>query len=197
VVRRRLGLAGAVVLAGLLAGGCAIPTESGPRTIAPDHVPFGLLSPVLPVTTTTQPRLSSLVPVKVYFLAPNQQLLAVERVVVSPAPLSAVINSLLAGPTSAESAKGTTTAIPDGVTVLATAAQGNVVTVNFNEAFAQITGASTELAVSQVVATVAAEDGLSTGVIFEINGQRTGVPIASGAQVPGPVYLLQFIPSST
>jgi hypothetical protein len=32
-------------------------------------------------------------------------------------------------------------------------------------------------------------------VIFEIAGQRTSVPIASGAEVPGPVYLLQFVPA--
>ena len=69
----------------------------------------------------------------------------------------------------------------------------SLVTVNFNEAFSQISGTSAELAVAQVVATVAAQNGQTTGVIFEIDGQRTSVPIASGASVPGPVYLLQFV----
>jgi hypothetical protein len=195
VSRRRVAIG--VLLVGLLAAGCAIPTESGPRTIAPDHVPFNLLSPYRPTTTTTQPSLSSLVPVKVFFLAPDQDLQSVERVVISPAPMIAVIGALLAGPTSSEAAKGSTTDIPDNVHVLSVSTQGNVVTVNFNDAFALITGEATELAVSQVVATVAAQDGLSTGVDFEINGQPTSVPIASGAEVPGPVYLLQFIPGST
>ena len=66
-------------------------------------------------------------------------------------------------------------------------------TVNFNAAFGLITGTATEQAVAQVVATVVNEVGLGTGVIFEIAGQRTSVPIANGSQVAGPVYLLQFL----
>ena len=52
--RRTFGLA-ALVLTGLVAAGCAIPVQQGPSTISPSHVPFGLLSPQLPSTTTTQP----------------------------------------------------------------------------------------------------------------------------------------------
>jgi hypothetical protein len=183
----------AIAALSLAAAGCAIPTQGGPSAIAPAHVPFGLLDPQPPTTTTTLPSLSSLVPVKIYLLSVNQQLVAVNRVVVSPAPLSSVLTSLLAGPTSSETDNGTTTAIPNDVVVLSAVAQGAIVTVNFNQAFGAITGASTELAVAQVVATIAAQNGPDTGVIFEIDGQSTSVPIASGAQVPGPVYILQFV----
>jgi hypothetical protein len=65
--------------------------------------------------------------------------------------------------------------------------------VNFNSAFGQITGTAIEQAVAQVVATVATETGTGTGVIFEIEGQRTSVPVANGSQVAGPVYLLDFL----
>ncbi len=185
-------------LLALAAAGCGIPTQSGPSTIAANHVPFGLLNPQSPVTTTTQPKPSSLVPVKVYFVSPSQQLVGVARVVESPAPLTSVITSMLAGPTKAEAASPTllTTAIPNSVVVLSagTEAGSNTVVVNFNDAFSQISGTSAELAVAQVVSTVAAQNGLSTGVIFEINGQRTSVPTASGSSVPGPVYLLQYVP---
>ena len=34
-------------------------------------------------------------------------------------------------------------------------------------------------------------------MIFEIEGQRTDVPIANGSQVAGPVYLLEFLSPST
>jgi hypothetical protein len=174
---------------------CAVPTQSGPSTIAPSHVPFNLLNPAPPTTTTTQPNASSLVQVSVFYLSPTQQLTAVNRVVVIPAALTSVLTALVAGPTSAETANGIGTSIPNNVMVLSAVAQGSVVTVNFNDAFGQITGTSTEQAVSQVVATVTAQVGLSAGVIFEIDGQRTSVPIASGAQVPGPVYILQFVPT--
>ena len=76
-------------------------------------------------------------------------------------------------------------------------AQGSVVTVNFNEAFGEITGADTELAVAQVVATVVAANKPGTSVLFEIDGEPISVPISTGAQVSGPVYLWQVIPAST
>jgi hypothetical protein len=182
----------------LAAAGCAIPTQSGPSTIANNRVPFGLLNPQSPVTTTTQPKPSSLVPIQVFFVSPSQQFVAVNRVVEAPAPLSSVITSMLAGPTKAEAASPLllTTAIPNSVVCLSASTEpgSNTVVVDFNDAFSQISGTSAELAVAQVVSTIAAQNGNATGVIFEIQGQRTSVPIASGASVPGPVYLLQFVP---
>ena len=79
--------------------------------------------------------------------------------------------------------------------MLSATTQGSVVTVNFNDAFGEITGTNTELAVAQVVATVwPRRAAATTGVIFEIDGEPTSVPVASGAQVSGPVYLSQFTP---
>jgi hypothetical protein len=40
---------------------------------------------------------------------------------------------------------------------------------------------------------VVVDEGDSTGVLFEIEGQRTSVPIANGSQVSGPVYLIDFL----
>ncbi|MGP0032890.1 MAG: GerMN domain-containing protein [Acidimicrobiales bacterium] len=194
---RAAGVLAAVVLLGTVAAGCAIPTQDRPSTIAPSRVPYRLLDPQLPTTSTTVPRLTSLVPVKIYLLSPNNQLTSVQRFVVSPAPLTAVLTSLVVGPTSSEAAAGTTTEIPNTVRVLSATTAGTIVTVNFNEAFADIAGDSTELAVSQVVSTVTAQNGLGTGVVFEIDGKRTSVPVASGAQVSGPVNFLQFVTPTT
>jgi Sporulation and spore germination len=196
VMRRHTLRALMLGAAGLVAAGCAVPTQQGPSTIAASHVPFGLLNPTLPTTTTTQPRLSSQVQVKIFLIGPDEALEAVERVVLIPAPLTSVITSMLAGPSQLEASQGVTTAIPNNVTVLSASTAGTVVTVNFNSAFGQITGTLAELAVAQVVYTVAAQDGLGTGVIFELDGQRTSVPVASGAEVPGPVYLAQFVTKS-
>ncbi len=190
-MRRLAGLA--VLAVAIATAGCAIPTQSAPSTVAPAKVPFNLLDPHLPTTTTTQPKPSSLVPVKVFFLNTTNQLEPATRVVAAPAPLISILTALLAGPTSAETTGGAFTAIPSNVVVLSATMQGNVVTVNMNSAFGQIAGTSTELAVAQIVATVATENGLGTGVIFEIDGQRTSVPIANGSQVAGPVYLIEFL----
>jgi spore germination protein GerM len=110
-----------------------------------------------------------------------------------PAALESILTSLMAGPSQVEAANGVTTAIPDDVAVISAITQGNVVTVNMNSAFGQITGNNTELAVGQIVATVAAANGFGTGVMFEIDGQHTNVPVANGSQVSGPVYLLEFL----
>jgi spore germination protein GerM len=141
-----------------------------------------------------------LVSVQVFFInSSTQQLQGEQRYVASPAPLTSVITAMLQGPAEDET-PGVFTAIPSDVAVLsANPAPGNVVVVNMNAAFGQITGVDAELAVAQIVATVATEvgftggGGLGPGVIFEIDGQRTSVPVANGSEVNGPVYLLQFL----
>jgi spore germination protein GerM len=192
--RRGLGVAGGALVVASLGAACAIPTQSGPVAISPSKVPFGLLNRHPPTTTTTLPKPSSLVPVKVFFLNSdtNNELTPADRVLALPAHLTAILTDLIAGPSASEQNGGLTTAIPNDVTVISAAASGNVVTVNLNTAFGAITGTATEQAVAQVVATVASANGPGTGVIFQIDGVRTSVPIANGSQDPGPVYLLQF-----
>ena len=192
----RAALVPAVVASvAVFAAACSIPTQSQPSAIASSRVPFHLLDPHPPTTTTTQPKQASYVPVKVFYLNTNanDRLQAVVRYVSAPAPLVSIISALLAGPSSGDSAAGLTTAIPTDVAVLSATSTGpKLVTVNFNNAFGQITGNATEEAVAQVVATVANETGAATGVMFEIEGQHTSVPVANGSEVAGPVYLLDF-----
>ena len=198
MVKRRGALC-AVFVAALALAACGIPTQQQPSTISPSRVPLGLASPAGAGTTTTQPNSKSYVQVTIYLLNADNTLAAFHRFVQGKAPLNSIITALLAGPTQADENDGVYTAIPSDVVVLPAAPpQGSVVTVNFNDAFGQITGGDAELAVYQVVATVVAAQGkLDTGVLFEIDGAPTSVPVSSGAQVSGPIYLSQVIPSST
>ncbi len=199
-MRRRVA---PVVAAGFLCclvAGCAIPTQGSPQTIPPSKVPSGLLDPRSPTTTTTLPNPSSLISVTVFFLDANSKLQPETRLVPSTASLQSILTVLIEGPGSGETANGVTTALPNNVAVLSTTSSstgaGSVVTVNMNNAFGQITGNNAELAVGQIVATVAAENGYGTGVLFEIEGQHTSVPVANASLVNGPVYLLEFLNSS-
>lgn len=190
---RRLGVSLLLGVVAIVAAGCAIPTQGDPSTMPSSKVPFHLLDPHVPTTTTTVPKPTSLVPVKVFFLNSRNALTSSPRVVAAPAPLTAIITSLLSGPTQADTANGLSTAIPSNVTVLSTTTAANIVTVNMNAAFGAITGNSIELSVSQIVATVSSENGFDTGVLFEIDGQRVSVPIANGSQVNDPVYIVEFL----
>jgi spore germination protein GerM len=192
-----LGALCTVLVGGLALAACGIPTQQQPSSISPSRVPLGLASPAGPGTATTQPNTKSEVRVTIYLLNADNTLAPVYRYVQVPAPLNSIITALLAGPTQADENNGLYTTLPSDVAVLPAAPpQGSVVTVNFNDAFGQITGADAELAVYQVVATVVLAQGkLDTGVLFEIDGQPTSVPVSSGAQVSGPVYLSQVIPN--
>jgi spore germination protein GerM len=179
----------------VVAAGCAIPTQSSPSTMGPSKVPFDLLDPHPPTTTTTtQPKPTSYVSVQVYFLNATSALTPVQRFVAAPAPLMSVLGALLDGPSSSDP-QGITTAIPSNVKLLSVTTQAGIVTVNMNAAFGAITGNSIEEAVAQIVATIAMDQGNNPGVLFEIDGQRTSVPTANGSQSEpnAPVYLIEFL----
>ena len=81
--------------------GCAIPTQRARAPSHPSRVPFGLLEPELAHHDDHPARSSSLVPVKIFFLGPTQQLDAgaADRRK-SPAPADARSSTpLLGGPT--------------------------------------------------------------------------------------------------
>jgi hypothetical protein len=171
---------------------CAIPTQSTPSVLPPSHVPSGLLDHNLPTTTsTTQPTPSA--SVHIYLLNVQKQLTPIERFETPPAALTAILKTLVQGPTSQESAQNIGTAIPNTVRVLSVSGPTDQVTVNLNTAFDATTGDDIELAVAQIVATVAAVNGPNTGVLFQIDGIPISVPVANGQEVLGPVTLGQFV----
>jgi spore germination protein GerM len=200
MVRRRGAVCAvcAVLVGGLALAACGIPTQQVPSSISPSRVPIGLTNPAGAGTPPTQPNAKSEVRVTISLLDSDNALAPVYRYVQVPAPLDAILTAMLGGPTQNEENDGLYTAIPSDVAVLSVPPpQGSVVTINFNDAFGQITGADAELAVAQVVATVVAWKGKpGTSVLFEIDGQPTSVPTSSGAQVSGPVFLWQVIPTS-
>jgi spore germination protein GerM len=196
-VRRRGAVCVVLLVGGLALAACGIPTQQAPSSISSSHVPVGLTNPG-GGTQPTQPKAKSEVQVTISLLDSDNALAPVHRFVEVPAPLDAILTAMLGGPTQNEENDGLYTAIPSDVAVLSVPPpQGSVVTVNFNDAFGEITGSDAGLAVAQVVATVVAWKGKpGTSVLFEIDGQPTSVPTSSGAQVSGPVFLWQVIPSS-
>jgi hypothetical protein len=203
--RRARAVAALALSAGALAG-CGVAVSSGPVALPKSQVPNGLLSPNSPPAPAHDSATS--VPVQVYLLGPADDVEAVQRSVPKPtqilnvpAQLKVVLDRLLAGPTPDEAAQGYSTAIPAQTAVLSTSvASGNngvVVTVNFNDVFGLVSGSAQVLAGEQVVLTVVGQiPGYTTGVLFQIDGVPTDIPVprANGALVPGPVTVLDYLP---
>jgi spore germination protein GerM len=188
----RTGLALAVVA--LMSAACGIPTASTPTPIAKSDVPYHLLNP--PTTTTTVPGTPPAVGVaeQIYLVSPDGHLVAATREVAVPASPTQVVGALLAGPTATETAAGIQSFLTHtGVQV--TAQASGAATVDFSTNPIQVVGPDQTLAIAQVVYTVTQQPG-TTGVTFEIDGKAIEVPTAAGAQVPGPVGRVDYLPQA-
>lgn len=195
--RGAVALVLAVLVGGLVAG-CGIPTSSAPQAIAKSDVPFHLLTPSSPSTSSPFNAPAGVSEV-IYLVDPTLHLTPRNRIVAPPANLTQIVNLLLLGPTDQESTDGiqsfltgptTQSSSPNGA--LVTLANG-VATVDFATNPVQVVGANqTLLAIAQVVFTVTQQPNVN-GVLFEIADQPIEVPIGpNGALVPGPVTQLQY-----
>lgn len=180
------GRAGAVAvtltcLAAALAG-CGVPVDGSPTALAKSAVPFGLLQPSTPPTTTATPPPVT-VTVQIFLLSPTGQLAAVARNVPVPAALPIVLGALVAGPTDAEAVDGLQSAVPAGTVIVSAPVASGVATVNLTGTFAQLVGQAQIDAVAQIVFTATAVTGV-TSVAFQLDGQQVAVPTANGVEVP-------------
>ena len=191
---RRWWSLGLVVLASLVLSACGVPISGAPSALPKSQVPNDLLSPVVPPSTSTTSPAG--VSETIYLVNPKQQIVSAQRFVPVPARLTAVLDALLAGPIAQETTQGYTSALTPGIEVLSLVSGPVNVTIDFNSTFGEILGQQQQLlAVAQVVDTVgtytATPSGVK-GVYFEIEGNPTNVPIATGAEVSGPVNSTQY-----
>jgi spore germination protein GerM len=188
---RRLGQEGVVVVLALGLAACGIPTAGTPTAINKKDVPFHLLSPSSPSTTGSTVPGAVTVQELIYLVSGATQTLApATRDIAVPPTLNATVTealvALLQGPTATESDSGLTTYLSSSRTRVSARVSGGIATVDFTTNPIELVGATETLAVAQVVWTATEVSGV-TGVLFEIDGQPTPVPTASGATVPGPV----------
>ena len=181
--RRRRWLA-VITLAAVaaVAAGCGVPVDRGPTALPRRGVPFGLLAPGTPTSSTSSQPPPVAVTVQVFLLLPTGHLAPVNRDVPVPAPLTMVLGALVDGPTNAEAAAGLGTAIPAQTQVIAATVAAGTATVDLGGPFGQLVGQAQIDAVAQIVFTATALPGV-TGVTFELSGQPIDVPTASGADV--------------
>jgi Sporulation and spore germination len=186
--RPAAAVAGVLAAGGLVLSACGIPTEVTARSIPVSQVPPSVLAPF--TATTRVPTHAATTRIYVYFTLPNDSVKPEARLVKPPASLSAVMDVLLGGPTTHERIHtGLGTALGSGVRLLTAQVSGDVITLNFNGAFGELSGSQEVLGVAQVVYTVAgALKNPTVGVSFEIDGSPIAVPLANGAGVGTPVH---------
>jgi len=178
-------LAGVALVTIVALAGCGVPVDRGPSALPRKGVPFGLLQPSPPSTTTTSVVSPAQSPVQIFLIAPSGHLVAVTRQVPSASEsLTAVLDALVKGPTNPEAATGLASAVPAQTVVVGAVIGANeVATVNLGGTFGQLVGQAQIQAVAQIVFTAGALPGVS-GVSFELAGRAADVPVANGALVP-------------
>jgi spore germination protein GerM len=176
----------ALLAAGLVLASCGIPTSQQADVVPARDVPFHLLSPVVPSTTTTTSPESTTVPEPIYLVKGADSLTGVVRQVVTPDTLGAVLDALLVGPTPAETAAGLSSSLPASLRVISTSLEGGTETILLNRAFIAISGPDQVLAVAQLVLTATRQPGVDS-ILFAVAGSIVPVPTASGASTTAPV----------
>ena len=167
---------------------CGVPSDGGARVIPQSDVPFDLLASPTTTPPTTQFQARVLVPV---YLVSSGRLVLVTREVQPPASLLRIVQALLGGPTSDESASGTRTAISSQTNVLSIRVQETVATVDLSGGFADIGGREQILALAQLVYTATATPSVR-GVRLSLDGRVVEVPRGDGTLTQDPLRREDF-----
>ena len=160
----------------ILLVGCGIPVDSGPEV-------FDL--EVVTPSEEDAPVLGDLRAVSLYLIR-DETLVHVTRDLPSPLGPEGILASLLDGVTEPEVRANLRTSIPPGTRVMSVRAEGPLLRVDLSREFAVVGGGEELLAVSQIVLTATAIEGVES-VAFDLEGVPTAVPLADGALSIDPV----------
>ncbi len=163
--------------------GCGVGAQSSPQPLDPKAVPYGLLGPTSP-PSTSDPGLSS-ARVTVYMEAADGRLVAVHRHVPWPATVAAILSQLAAGPTAQESSRGLVSPASSVGPFRAGPVRDGIVPVDLPVSFESLGGQDQQVAAAQIVFTVTTFTGVK-GVRFLVGGQTAQVPTGNGSLTRGP-----------
>ena len=165
----------------LAVASCGIPTENSPRELPDAQADvFGRVQTGDEAAGSNQ----------IYLLAPvdadeAERLRSVSRDV--EAEPAEVLTSLFAGPNTEERDTGIDTALPVELELLTTPRSlGQVLTVNVNDAFGELTPDALRFAVAQIVTTATDIDGVSA-VTIQVDGEDRVWPIGNQELVDRPL----------
>jgi hypothetical protein len=172
---RRLAPGLALLVAGLVLGGCNLVSTTPLANQADSAVPFDLLAPTLPFSPSQRVVYTHQ---SIYLLSSSGYLEAVPRLVPAPASLFDVEYSLPAGPNTAEASRGLGTRVPADAVVEGVQLDAGRVLVEMSSPFARVTGRSRTIAVAQLLESAAAWGPVSS-LQVEVNHEPLSVLVGS------------------
>lgn len=183
-----------LVLLALIATGCGIASDDGPRDIpAADQVELGLGG--------DNNAGAAIGTARVYFLSPEVvgQAALLESVArdVAETP-TALLQALLAGPNQTEQANQFRTALPAGTELLDARRQGFVLRVDLSDAVLELSGEVLITAIAQIVFTASEIEGVRSVTIM-VDGADQQWPVGSGELTSTPLTVYDYpglVPSS-
>jgi hypothetical protein len=170
----RLLVLGTVTL--LIATACSPGSQEQPEAIAHRDVPFQLLETT--TTTREQPADETADRFDVYLVA-GDRLVAAPRSTDQPPSAPLALRALIAGPTTAETQLGITTAIPGGTRLLRVHRDAGTLEIDLTRGLMS-SGADGTLAIGQLVLTSTSLPGIE-GVRISIDGAPVEVPTGDGS----------------
>jgi spore germination protein GerM len=164
--------------------GCGLPIDNSPQAIPANDMPLALSEP-----NSTVPGSSSThgsIPVEVYFLGPDAQLVGEIRYLRPPPTPQEVLDVLVAGPSPREYVEGVQSAIPSSADLVAGDMAGGVLDVLLDTSFGSLRPGQEPYEFAQVVYSLTSLPEVH-GVLFEYEGSLIQPEVGTGALATGDV----------
>lgn len=172
----------------LMLAGCGLPSESRFTPLSSDQVPDALTATSTSTPTTSVPVETEIPPapatdvlydlVEFYFVSANRVVRS-ERLIVSPATPTQVVETLLRGLDSAAQTAGLRSALPRGINATVEVRRGIARVAAINPFLSELEPLDQRLAIAQLVLTLTRRPGIGQ-VIFVVDGAEISVPRGGG-----------------
>lgn len=179
---RRRALRASALVAGLLVAACGVPTDENAAFDRSEDVPFGLLDPAAPTTTTAAAPVAQ----ATLCLRADGHLVSVQRPVAAVPRGEALRDMLESDPTEAEQGRGLRSALFAEGLVHTVTVGGGIASVDLSPLFREGSATDQLLAIAQVVCTLTAQPGVGQ-VSFTVEGGSVEVPRGDGSLTASPL----------
>lgn len=181
-MNRRLVIAACASIATLLLGACGIQAESAPRDVPLEDQNLNVVDASTGSDASGADR--------IFLIGPGEERL-LESVPRDAESDRNLIEILLLGPNAEELDAQFSSAIPPGIVLRSTRAQGPFFYIDLGDEITELTGQGLIRALAQFVYTASEIDGIDA-VVITVNGENLSWPRGNGDSSPGPLRTYDY-----